>query len=175
MSLSSKRVAILAEDGYEDLELWYPRIRLEEEGVEVVIVAKGKHRRVSKHAYDVEVDQDVTQIDPRSYDGVLVPGGVQAPDRLRRHPEILDFVKTMYENGKMVAAICHGPWVLISAGITEGRQMTCFYSIKDDLINSGAKYVDAPVVVDGRLVTSRQPKDLSEFCKAIVRVLRDQS
>jgi len=173
MSLLGKRVAILAEDGYEDLELWYPRIRLEEEGAEVVIVAKGKQKRVSKHTYDVEVDQDISEADPASLDGVIIPGGVQAPDRLRRHSEILDFIKTMYENGKMVAAICHGPWVLISAGITQSRQMTCFFSIKDDLINSGAKYVDAPVVVDGRLVTSRQPRDLPEFCKAIVRVLQD--
>lgn len=172
MSLSRKTVAILAEDGYEDLELWYPRIRLEEEGAEVVIVAKGKQKRVSKHAYEVEVDQDISQMDQSGFDGVIVPGGVQAPDRLRRHREILDFVKAISENGKMVAAICHGPWVLISAGITKGRQMTCFFAIKDDLINSGAKYVDAPVVVDGRLVTSRQPKDLPEFCKAIIRVLR---
>jgi len=172
MSLSGKTVAILAEDGYEDLELWYPRIRLEEEGAEVVIVAKGKQKRVSKHAYEVEVDQDISQMDQRGFDGVIVPGGVQAPDRLRRHREILDFVKAISENGKMVATICHGPWVLISAGITKGRQMTCFFAIKDDLVNSGAKYVDAPVIVDGRLVTSRQPKDLPEFCKAIIRVLR---
>jgi len=103
---------------------------------------------------------------------VIIPGGVQAPDRLRRHKEILDFVRRMSEKDKLVAAICHGAWVLISAGITKGRRMTCFFSIKDDLVNAGAKYVDEPVVVDGRLITSRQPGDLPEFCKAIIRLLQ---
>lgn len=152
--------------------MWYPKIRLKEENAEVIIAAKNKQKASSKHGYEVEVDCDISTINPDLFDGVIIPGGVQAPDRLRRHKEILDFVRRMSEKDKLVAAICHGAWVLISAGITKGRRMTCFFSIKDDLVNAGAKYVDEPVVVDGRLITSRQPGDLPEFCKAIIRLLQ---
>ncbi len=152
--------------------MWYPKIRLKEENAEVIIAAKNKQKASSKHGYEVEVDCDISTINPDLFDGVIIPGGVQAPDRLRRHKEILHFFRRMSEKDKLVAAICHGAWVLISAGITKGRRMTCFFSIKDDLVNAGAKYVDEPVVVDGRLITSRQPGDLPEFCKAIIRLLQ---
>ena len=175
MSLSDKQIAILAEDGYEDLELWYPKIRLEEEGVKTVVLAKGKKVALSKHGYEVRVDQDIAKSNVNDFDGVITPGGVQAPDKLRRHQEIVDFVRNMGLKGKLVAAICHGPWLLISAELTKGRKMTCFFSIKDDLINSGATYHDKAVVIDDNLVTSRKPEDLPEFCKAIIKILCDQS
>lgn len=175
MSLSNKKIAILAEDGYEDLELWYPKIRLEEEGVKTVVLAKGKKVALSKHGYEVRVDQDIAKSNLDDFDGVIVPGGVQGPDKLRRHQEIVDFVRNMGLKEKLVAAICHGPWLLISAELTKGKKMTCFFSIKDDLINSGAIYHDNAVVVDGSLVTSRKPEDLPEFCKAIIKILYNQS
>jgi protease I len=175
LSLSDKRIVILAEDGYEDLELWYPKIRLEEEGVQTVVIAKGKNVALSKHGYEVRVDQDVQESNANDFDGVIIPGGVQCPDRLRRHQEVIDFVRDMGLKEKLVAAICHGPWLLISAELTKGKKMTCFFSIKDDLINSGAIYHDNAVVVDGNLVTSRKPEDLSEFCKAIIKILKNQS
>ena len=175
MSLSDKRIAILAEDGYEDLELWYPKIRLEEEGVQTVVLAKGKNVALSKHGYEVLVDQDIQKSNVNDFDGVIIPGGVQGPDRLRRHQEVIDFVRDMGLKEKLVAAICHGPWLLISAELTKGKKMTCFFSIKDDLINSGAIYHDNAVVVDGSFVTSRKPEDLTEFCKAIIKILKNQS
>ncbi|WP_455369369.1 type 1 glutamine amidotransferase domain-containing protein [[Eubacterium] cellulosolvens] len=175
MDLSDKKIAILAEDGYEDLELWYPKIRLEEEGVQTVVLARGKKSVLSKHGYEVRVDQDIAKSNVNDFDGVIVPGGVQCPDKLRRHQEFIDFVKNIGLKGKLVAAICHGPWLLISAELTKGKKMTCFFSIKDDLINSGAIYHDNSVVVDGSLVTSRKPEDLPEFCKAIIKTLKNQT
>ena len=173
MILSDKKIAILAEDGYEDLELWYPKIRLEEEGAKTTVISKGKNIALSKHGYEVPVDQDITKSIVNDFDGVIIPGGVQGPDKLRRHQEIVDFVRNMGIKGKLVAAICHGPWLLISAELTKGKKMTCFFSIKDDLINSGAIYHDNAVVVDGKFVTSRKPQDLPEFCKAIIKILQD--
>lgn len=175
MSLSDKRIAILAEDGYEDLELWYPKIRLEEEGVQRVVLAKGKNVVLSKHGYEVRVDQDIQKSKANDFDGVIIPGGVQGSDRLRRHQDVIDFVRDMDLKKKLVAAICHGPWLLISAQLTKGKKMTCFFSIKDDLINFGAIYHDYDVVVDGSLVTSRKPEDLPEFSKAIIKILENQS
>lgn len=109
MSLSDKKIAILAEDGYEDLELWYPKIRLEEEGAKTVVLSKGKKATFSKHGYEVRVDRDITKSNVDDFDGVIVPGGVQGPDKLRRHQEIVDFVRNMGLKEKLVAAICHGP------------------------------------------------------------------
>jgi protease I len=174
LTLSDKKIAILAEDGYEDLELWYPKIRLEEECAKTVVLAKQKEAAFSKHGYEVRVEQDIAKSNVDDF-GVIVPGGLQGSDRLRRHQEIVDFVKNMGLKEKLVAANCHGPWRLISAGLTKGKNMTCFFSIKDDLINSGAIYHDNAVVVDGSLVTSRKPEDLPEFCKAIIKILYNQS
>ena len=173
MSLSKKKIAILTEDGYEDLELWYPKIRLEEEGIKTIVISKGKNVALSKHGYEVPVDQDIVNSNVNDFDGVIIPGGVQGPDRLRRHQEIVDFVRDMGLQGKLVAAICHGPWLLISAKVTKGKKMTCFFSIKDDMINSGALYHDNEVVVDENFVTSRKPEDLPEFCKAIIKILKN--
>ena len=172
MGLEGKRIAVLVENGYQDLEFWYPKIRLTEEGARVVVVGKDKAVYRSEHGYEVQADLSVADLKAKDFDAVIVPGGVACPDRLRRHKEILNFVREMYEEGKIVAAICHGPWVLISAGIVKGKEMTCFFSIKDDVVNAGASYADEAVVVDGSIITSRRPDDLPHFCKAIINVLQ---
>lgn len=168
--LEGKTVVVLAEDLYEDLELWYPTLRLREEGATVIVAGTGARSYRGKNGYPVEVDTSVSKLSASELDGVIVPGGY-APDRLRRYPEVLALVSDAYRQGKVVAAICHGPWVLISAGVVRGKRATCFFAIKDDLVNAGALYEDAPVVVDGLLVTSRQPSDLGHFCRAIIAAL----
>lgn len=171
--LEGKTVVVLAEDLYEDLELWYPALRLREEGARVIVAGTGARSYRGKNGYPVEADTSVSKLSASDLDGVIVPGGY-APDRLRRYPEVLALVSDAYRQGKVVAAICHGPWVLISAEIVRGKRATCFFAIKDDLVNAGALYEDAPVVVDGTLVTSRQPSDLGPFCRAIIAALRGE-
>jgi len=170
MELEGKRVLILADDIYEDMELWYPKIRLTEAGAEVVVAGVEKRTYHGKHGYPVEADGKISDYDPENFDCVVVPGGY-APDKLRRSKAVLDFVRKMHEDGKVVAAICHAAWVPISAGIVKGKTMTCFSAIKDDLVNAGAKYVDKSVVVDGAIVTSRTPDDLPDFLRAIIGLL----
>lgn len=168
----SKRVAILAEDEYEDLELWYPYYRLKEAGHAVTIIGSGRSAVFkSKHGYEVKVDLGANEADASNFDAVIIPGGY-APDKLRRYPAINEFVKAMDAQSKVVAAICHAGSVLVSASILKGRKMTCFISIKDDVMNAGARYKDQPVVVDGNLITSRSPADLPDFMKAILLALR---
>lgn len=171
MSLSGKRIAVLAEADYEDLELWYPAIRMREAGAEVVIVGSGSSDAYQgKHGLPVEIDLPIDQVKAEDFEAVIIPGG-WAPDRLRRYPAVLAFVKGIDEAGKIVAAICHGGWVPASAGILKGKTMTCVVAIKDDVINAGAKYVDQAVVVDGNLITSRTPADLPDFCREIIKAL----
>jgi protease I len=169
--LPGKRVAILAEDLYEDLELWYPRLRLQEEGAEVVVVGPGEVREHhGKYGYPVTLDKTIQEVEVGQFDAVVVPGGY-APDRLRRHPAMVDFVRQMARRGKIVAAICHGPWMLASAEVVAGKTVTCFFAIKDDLVHAGATYKDAEVVVDGNLITARKPADLPAFLAAIIAAL----
>lgn len=170
MELKGKRILILADDLYEDLELHYPRIRLIEAGATVKVAGVEKKTYHGKHGYPVEADDKISAFDPRDFDAVIIPGGY-APDRMRRSKFMLDFVRKMHDDGKIVAAICHAAWVPISAGIVRGKTMTCFYAIKDDLINAGAKYIDQSVVVDGNIVSSRSPEDLPDFCRAIISLL----
>lgn len=168
-----KAVAILAEDDYEDLELWYPYYRLLEAGHNVRIVGSGrKPVFASKHGYEVKADMSASEVDLEDLDAVVIPGGF-APDRLRRVPSVNELVRRMFKEGKVVAAICHAPSVLISANVLKGRKVTCFVSIKDDVMNAGARYKDQAVVVDGNLITSRFPADLPEFMKALLRALED--
>jgi protease I len=174
MSLKGKKIAILAEEIYDERELWYPYYRLLEAGAEVMVVGSGSAREYpSKHGIIVEVDADAGDVSAGDIDGIVVPGGF-APDRMRRYPAVLDLVKTTFDQGKLVAAICHAGWVLVSAGVLKGRRATCVPAIKDDVSNAGADYVDEAVVVDGNLVTSRTPVDLPAWLPAIISVLEDQ-
>ena len=162
---------MLVEDLYEDLELWYPLLRLREEGAETLVLGPGTAKvHTSKHGYPVEVDRVVQVADVDQYDGVIIPGGY-APDHMRRHPAMVAFVREAAHHHKVVAAICHAPWMLASADVVRGKNVTCFFSIKDDLIHAGANYRDAEVVMDGNLITSRQPGDLPAFCQAIIAAL----
>lgn len=168
-----KAVAILAEDDYEDLELWYPYYRLLEAGHEVKVIGSGRKAVfVSKHGYEVRAEMNASDVDSADFDAVVIPGGF-APDRLRRVPAVNELVRRMFKEGKVVAAICHAPSVLISANVLKGRKVTCFVSIKDDVMNAGARYKDEAVVVDGNLITSRFPADLPEFMKTLLRALED--
>jgi protease I len=171
MKLAGKRIAILAENMYQEMELWVPYYRLREEGAEVkVIGAGGAAAYTSKHGYPVKVDVQADQVKAVEFDAVIVPGGY-APDMMRRHPAMVALVREASQQGKVVAAICHAGWMLVSAGILEGKRATSFFSIKDDLVAAGANWVDEEVVVDGTLITSRRPDDLPAFCRAIVGAL----
>ena len=166
-----KKVVLLAENNYEDMELWVPYFRLKEEGAEVTIVGTGSSQTyTSKHGYPVEVNRQAKEIDMSKYDGVVIPGGY-APDIMRRFPEMVKIVKEAHQKGKVIAAICHAGWMLASAGILKGKKVTGYFAIKDDLINAGANYVDQEVVRDGNLITSRQPGDLPAFCREIIEAL----
>lgn len=170
--LSGKRVVILVEDGYEDLEFWYPYYRLKEAGAEVQVGAHAVRQYESTHGYPAVPDVEAKDLDPGEWDAVVIPGGTKCPDRMRMHREILDFVRGMFREGKVVAAICHAAWVPISAGVVEGRRMTCWPSVKDDLVNAGGRYEDVEAVVDGNLVSSRKPDDLPAFARAIMGALQ---
>jgi protease I len=172
MELQGKRVAILAENNYHELELWYPLLRMREAGVKVSVIGMaGVKEYQSKHGIPVPVDLAADAVSAKDFDAVIVPGGF-APDNMRRHKPMLDLVRGVYERGGIVAMICHAAWVPISAGIVKGKRATCVSAIKDDLINAGATYVDEEVVRDGNLISSRQPTDLPAFCRAIVAALK---
>ena len=171
MRLKGKKVAVLAENLYQEMELWVPYYRLKEEGADVKIVAPEKKTYESKNHYPVTADIAASEVSAKDFDGVVIPGGY-APDLMRRHKAILDLVKGCFEQGKPVAAICHAGWVPISAGIMKGKRATCVSAIKDDLVNAGATYLDQEVVVDGKLVTSRTPADLPAYLPAIIAALK---
>jgi protease I len=174
MELVNKRIAILAEDNYEDLELWYPLLRMREAGAEVSVVGMtGVDAYHSKHGYPVKVTVAASAAVEIDFDAVIIPGGY-APDRMRRHPPMLDLVRRTFQRGGLVAMICHAGWVPISAGIIEGKKVTSTPAIKDDLINAGAQWIDLEAVQDGNLISSRGPEDLPAFCQAIIAALRRQ-
>ncbi|HLF19029.1 MAG TPA: type 1 glutamine amidotransferase domain-containing protein [Candidatus Omnitrophota bacterium] len=167
-----KRIAILVEDQYQVLEVWYPWLRLREEGMAVHFVGSGtKETYASKEGYPAKADKAINDVKTKDYDGVVIPGGF-APDFMRRNPKMAEFVREIHDEGKVVAAICHGGWMLVSAGILKNRTATCFFAIKDDLIAAGAKYVDQEVVVDKNLITSRKPEDLTTFVVEIIKQLK---
>ena len=170
MRLEGRKIAVLAEDLFEDLELWYPVLRMREEGAEVLVLGTGKSEYHGKHGLSVEADMKVDDASPEDFQAVIIPGGY-SPDRMRRHKPLLDFVRGASDSGSVVAFICHAGWVPISAGIVEGRRVTSFFSIADDLRNAGAKWVDEEVVEDGNLISSRDPRDLPAFCLAIIAAL----
>ncbi len=171
MRLEGKRIAVLAEDNYEDLELWYPLIRMREEGADVSVVGmRGVEVYHGKHGLPVEVDVAAEDVAGDEFDAVIIPGGY-APDRMRRHKPMLDLVRSTDQRGGLVAMICHAGWVPISAGIVRGRQVTSVSAIRDDLQNAGADWVDQEVVRDENLISSRYPDDLPAFCRAIIAAM----
>ena len=169
--LEGKRVAVLAENMYEDLELWYPIIRLREAGAEVSVVAPTAGATYkSKHGLEVKADLSAEDTKARQFDAVVIPGGF-APDYMRRSEAMVRFVRDAYDEGKILGAICHAGSMLVSAKVLKGRTVTCYKSIKDDVTNAGGIYVDRAVVRDGDLITSRVPDDLPAFCREIISAL----
>jgi protease I len=173
MSLNGKTVLFFAGPLYEDLELWYPKIRLEEEGARTVVAGTGEKTYQGKRGYPIVVDTSVEEIGSDRFDGLVIPGGY-APDIMRRSQKLLQLTREIFEGGKPVAFICHAGWVPISAGIIRGKRGTSVGAIKDDLVNAGLLCEDSPVVVDGNLISSRTPADLPVFCKAIIVALEKQ-
>lgn len=169
MSLSSKKIAIISGPLFEESELIYPYYRLKEEGAEVVLVGTTKKGDIlkGKHGYKVPIEATVHDIDFDDFHAVVIPGGF-SPDYIREDERVIAFVHHVHSKGGVVAAICHGPWVLVSAGLLKGRQCTSYKAIVTDVKNAGGAWQDAPVVVDHRIVTSRVPDDLGEFCKATI-------
>jgi len=172
VGLTGKVVLFFAGPLYEDLELWYPKIRLEEEGARTVVAGTGEKVYQGKKGYPITVDTDVDQIRAADFDGLVIPGGY-APDIMRRSPKLLQLTREIYQAGKPVAFICHAGWVPISAGIVKGKRGTSVGAIKDDLVNAGLIWEDSPVVVDGNLISSRTPADLGVFCKALIAALEE--
>ena len=173
MGLAGKRVAVLAENMYQEMELWYPLLRLREAGAETFVVGTGSAETYeSKLGYPVDVDVVAGQVSANDVDAVVIPGGY-APDLMRRYPAMVELVSEAFKQGKVVAAICHAGWMLVSADVLRGKKATCFFAIKDDLVNAGATYVDAEVVLDGNLITSRVPSDLPAFCRTIIEALQE--
>lgn len=171
MELQGKKIAVLVADYYQELEVWYPLLRFREDGAETYAVgAEAGTTYSSKKGYPVIADVSIADVHARDYDAVVIPGG-WAPDTLRQDPRVLDFVREMHRAGKIVAAICHGGWVLASAGVVDGVRATCFKAIKDDMIHAGAHYKDVEVAVDRNIITSRVPGDLPAFCREIARAL----
>src|SRR4051794_26571525 len=172
MSLRGKTILFFAGPLYEDLEVWYPKIRLEEEGARTVVAGTGEKSYQGKRGYPLTVDTSVDEIEAAEFDGLVIPGGY-APDIMRRSPKLLQLTREIYQAGKPVAFICHAGWVPISAGIVKGKRGTSVGAIKDDLVNAGMIWEDSAVVVDGNLISSRTPADLPQFCKALIAALQE--
>ena len=165
------RVLIIASEDFEDLELWYPKLRLIEAGAHVTVAApEAEKKYLGKNGYPVVSDTDIAEMEADDFHGIVVPGG-WCPDKLRRDPKVLDLVRDFHKQKKLIAAICHGGWIPISAGVYKGVKVTGSPGIKDDLINAGAIWEDAPLVVDRHFVSSRKPDDLPEFMKGVLAAL----
>jgi protease I len=169
-----KRIVIFVEDLYEDLELWYPKMRLEEEGHKVMVAGPTAGGRIynGKHGYPCKADVSIDQIESKAFDAMMIPGGF-APDKLRRIKKLLDLTAEFHAQGKLIAFICHGGWVPISAKILKGKKATSFIAIKDDMENAGCIWSDEAVVVDKNLISSRTPVDLPFFSKAMIAFLNN--
>ena len=170
-----KRILAFVDDIYEDLELWYPKLRLEEEGWRVTLAGpKSGTPYKGKHGYPCTSDAAIADVRAADFDALLVPGGFM-PDKLRRDPKVLQLVRDFDAAKKPIAFICHAGWILISANILRGRRATSTVGIKDDMENAGAIWTDEPLVVDGNLISSRTPVDLPVFAKAFVDAIRNQA
>ncbi len=165
------RALILAEDGFEDLELFYPLYRLREEGFEVDVASSARRPVAGKRGYAVPATRTYGECRAEDYACLVIPGG-KSPERVRLVPEALELARAFVRAGKPVAAICHGPQVLLSAGLVKGRRMTCYAGIRDDLMAAGAEYRDEPCVADGRIITARVPDDLPAFTGALIHQVR---
>jgi len=193
LTIRGKKVVIIVAHEFEDIELLYPFLRLSEEGAEIIIVPvkAGLHPRPSipnkpvtgRYGTPIPLEvfsvgerhviRELEEIEPGEIDAVIIPGGF-SPDALRLHKGVLEFIRRANELGKIIAAICHGPQVLISAGLVKGKRVTAYVAIKDDLINAGAMFVNEPAVRDGNIITGRVPDDLPEFCNLIIRALSEK-
>src|SRR6202047_1419404 len=172
MELKGIRAAILVEQQYQELEVWYPLYRLREAGCKVTVVGpEAGQSYPSKLGYPAKSDKAARDVSADDFDLLVIPGGF-APDYIRRCEAMIRLTSAMAEQGKPVAAICHGPWVLCSTQALKGRKATCFFAIKDDVSNAGAKYTDAEVIRDGNIITSRKPDDLPAFVVTILQALQ---
>jgi len=173
MKRKTKPIAVLAENIYEDLEAWYPILRLREAGHKVVVIGpEAGVTYTSKHGYPLKSDLGIARARASQFAGVIIPGGY-APDKMRRDPRMVKFVRDLFRAGKLVATICHGGWMWAEADIVRGRKFTSVSAIKTDLINAGGAYLDREVVVDGNLISSRTPPDLPAFMKAVLNLLEN--
>jgi protease I len=173
MEMNNTRVAILVEQQYQEMEVWYPYYRLKEAGCKVVCVGPEADKTFpSKAGYPVKSDRAARDVSANDFDVLVIPGGF-APDFIRRCEAMIRLTSDMAEQGKIVAAICHGPWVLCSTQALKGKRATCFFAIKDDVSNAGANYVDAEVIRDGNIITSRKPEDLPAFLQAILQAVKE--
>jgi protease I len=173
MKLEGKKIIQLVSGDFEDLELWYPVLRLREEGAEVHIAGeKADEEYIGKYGVPIVSDLTFQEVNPEEYDAILVPGG-WSPDKLRRYPEVLEMVKTMNSQKKPIGQICHAGWVLISAKILDGVTVTSTPGIRDDMENAGATWVNEPVVVDGHIISSRRPPDLPDYMREFIKVMAE--
>lgn len=170
MDLKGKKIVVFLEKYYDEKEFWYPYIRMREAGAEVVAVAPKKQTYHGKSGMPADPDKTIDEVQPGDFDALIIPGGY-SPDHMRRTPSMIEFVREMHEMNKVVATICHGGWMLASAGIIDGKTVTSFFAIRDDVVNAGAHWVDEPVVQDGGVVTSRTPDDLPAFCRTIIELV----
>lgn len=175
-SLKGRKIAVLATDGFEQSELTEPKRLLEQAGAEVIVIAPGDRSQITAWnlkdwGEKVDVDQPLAHANADDFDALVLPGGVMNPDKLRQIPEVITFVQAFSSSDKPIAAICHGPWTLIDAGLVKGRKLTSWPSLRKDLENAGAQWVDEEVVADGRLITSRKPDDIPAFSSAVIELL----
>lgn len=167
------RALIISADNFEDTELLVPYYRLKEEGIHVDVASMKKGKIKGKHGYEVEVDKTLKEVDPNDYDILILPGG-KAPELIRKEKDALEIAKDFFHKNKPVSAVCHGPQILISAGLLRGRHATCYKSVAKEMKDAGAIYKDEEVVIDGNFVTSRQPSDLPAFLREIMKLLKKE-
>lgn len=169
--MSRRRIIILVENQYQELELWYPLLRLQEEGVEAKLVGPGLEETfLGRHGFPARAEMVTSSVAPRDFDGIIIPGGF-APDYLRRLPVVTNLVRELYQQGKLIGALSRGPWVLISADVIRGKRVTGLISLRDDVNNAGGEFVDVPVVVDGNIITARGPNELPLFMREVLAFL----
>lgn len=168
-----KKAVIVVGPAVEDTEFAYPFYRLPEDGFTVDVASNGGGDVLAKHGLPIKVNADIKKLNPADYDMLIVPGGLESPDRLRQIPEMLKFIQDMNKAGKVISSVCHGPWVLISAGIVKGKKMTCYVGCKDDLINAGADYQNVSVVSDGNIITAPHFRDNAAWMKETLKVYHE--